>query len=198
MDTSALSHRFAAGAMGVFVALLCGAAQADESLPERIQAELGQRAPQVTTERSWVQPGIPAPQDSTGRPLSDMTGVSYRWWAGRGRSHIGFGLGTVGFVTQRPDESVASLRSAVPTLTVGWRYNVTSEAAFYADATSARRLAAESAPDLYNTKVGMEWKPAKSKFGFENRSLGIQLQSGYRMSLRVRSGGLGVYFRGQF
>ena len=98
-----------------------------------------------------------------------------------------------------PDGSgVGGLRGAVPAVTVGMRYRVSSEAAVYADATSARSLAADAAPGLYNTKVGMEWKPAKSKFGLEGRSLGIQLQSGYRMSLRLRSKGIGVYFRGKF
>jgi hypothetical protein len=198
MDTPARSSCITACVTLVFAASMAEVVQAEESLPERVQTGFELPAPQVTTERTRLQDSAAAPKDSTGRPLSDMTGVSYRWWSGSGRSHIGFGLGTVGFVTQRHDEAGGSLRGAVPTLTVGWRYRVSNEAAVYADATSARSLAAEASPGLYNTKVGMEWKPAKSRFGFENRSLGIQLQSGYRMSLRVKGGGLGVYFRGQF
>jgi len=92
----------------------------------------------------------------------------------------------------------AESRLSLPTVTVGVRYAVSGETAVYADATSARDLIANAAPGLYNTKVGMEWQPAKSRFGFEGRSLGIQLQSGYRMSLRVKSGGLGISFRGNF
>jgi hypothetical protein len=158
------------------------------------------REPRVTTERSFVPPGsTAAPLDATGRPYSEMSGVSVRWWARQGRSNFGLGLGvgTVGFVGTAIDGAVP-LRSAMPTVTVGVRYAVSGETAVYADATSARELAANAAPGLYNTKVGMEWQPAKSRFGFEGRSLGIQLQSGYRMSLRVKSGGVGVYFRGKF
>lgn len=158
------------------------------------------REPRVTTERSFVRSGSPAaPLDATGRPYSEMSGVSVRWWARPGRSNVGLGLGvgTVGFVGNPIDGSVP-LRGALPTVTLGVRYAVSGETAVYADATSARELVANAAPGLYNTKVGMEWQPAKSRFGLEGRSLGVQLQSGYRMSLRLRSKGIGIYFRGKF
>jgi hypothetical protein len=157
--------------------------------------------PRVTLERGSLANTLPAAQDAQGRPLTDVAGVSLRWWTRHGRADLGVGVGTLGLVDQRPDPQGLAhpmLRSTVPTLTVGWRYRMSGEAALYADATSARSLAADAMPDLYATKVGMEWKPAKSRFGFENRSLGIQMQSGYRMSLRARKGGLGVYFRGNF
>jgi hypothetical protein len=158
-------------------------------------AEAALRAPRVTTERSFALPGPAAPLDPSGRLYTDMSGVTVRWWARHGRSNLGLGVGTVGFVAPSPDGAVP-LRSALPTVTVGVRYAVSGETAVYADATRARDLLASAAPGLYNTKVGMEWQPAKSRFGFEGRSLGIQLQSGYRMSFRVKSGGLGIYFRG--
>lgn len=196
----------AASAVAV-LASLCPdvAASAEETLAERAermqQPERAVREPQFTAERAWLQDGALAPQDPTGRPLSDMAGVSYRWWARHGRANVGLGLGTVGFVTPNVEQQglgAGALRAAVPTLTFGLRYRVSDDTAVYADATSARMLATAAAPGLYNTKVGMEWQPAKSRFGFENRSLGVQLQSGYRMSLRVKSGGIGVYFRGKF
>ena len=172
---------------------------------ERVQAEREVhevRAPQITTERAWLQPGSATPQDASGRPYGEMAGVSYRWWAREGmhqhRTRRRYGrLPRAGWRTSG-DATTGALRGAVPTVTFGMRYRVSGETAVYADATSARALATDAAPGLYNTKVGMEWQPAKSRFGFENRSLGIQLQSGYRMSLRVKSGGLGVYFRGKF
>lgn len=183
-------------------------ASADETLAERAtsaandagEPRVTMSEPRVTSERSWVQPGAAAPLDASGRAYRDMAGVSVRWWARHGRADLGLGLGTVGFVAPPlPNGAgVGGLREAVPTVTLGMRYRVSSEAAVYADATSARSLAADAAPGLYNTKVGMEWKPAKSKFGLEGRSLGVQLQSGYRMSLRLRSRGIGVYFRGKF
>jgi hypothetical protein len=86
----------------------------------------------------------------------------------------------------------------VPTVTVALRFRVSPESAVYADASSARGLGGETAADYFNTKLGMEWKPAKSRFGLENRSVGIQFDSGYRISLGARKGGLGVYLRSQF
>ena len=168
------------------------------SLGERAALiEKALRAPRVTTERSFALPGGAAPVDLTGRPSTDMSGVTVRWWSRHGRANLGVGVGTVGFIAPSPD-GAAPLRSALPTVTVGVRYAVSGETAVYADAISARDLIASSAPGLYNTKVGMAWQPAKSRFGFEGRSLGIELQSGYRMSFRAKSGGLGIYFRGNF
>lgn len=176
------------------------AAADDEELSQgerAAPAEAAWRAPRVTTERSFVLPGGAAPLDPSGRPYTDMSGVTVRWWSRHGRSNLGVGVGMIGFVAPSPDGAVP-LRSALPTVTVGVRYAVSGETAVYADATSARDLIANAAPGLYNTKVGLEWQPAKSRFGFEGRSLGIQLESGYRMSFRLKSGGLGIYFRGNF
>jgi hypothetical protein len=153
-------------------------ARAQDSLVERAQAEREVREPHVTTERAWLQPGSPAPRDSSGRPYNEMAGVSYRWWARHGRANVGLGVGTVGFLAPDAEHlggSSGALHGAVPTVTFGMRYRVSGVTAVYADATSARALATDAAPGLYNTKVGMEWQPAKSRFGFENRSLGIQL-----------------------
>jgi hypothetical protein len=160
-------------------------------------AEGARHAPRVTTEHSFALPGSAAPLDSSGRPYTDMSGVTVRWWLRHGRSNFGVGLGTVGFVAPSVD-GAWPLRSALPTVTLGVRYAVSGETAVYADVTSARDLLAHAAPGLYRTKVGVDWQPAKSRFGFEGRSLGIQLQSGYRMSLRVKSGGVALYFRGHF
>jgi hypothetical protein len=179
------------------------------SVSERAQAQMAAGAqaqvaatfdePQVVAERARLEAGAAGPQDSAGRPITDMAGFGVRWWARHGRADFGVGVGTVAFVD--PADGVGppvAWRGALPTFTLGWRYHVAPDAAVYADATGARGLAAAASPELYNTKVGVEWQPAKSRFGFEGRSLGIQLQSGYRMSLRARKGGLGVYFRGKF
>ncbi len=48
------------------------------------------------------------------------------------------------------------------------------------------------------TRVGLEWMPAKSNFGLAQGALGLQLESGYRLSLKLRRGGPTVYLRGQF
>lgn len=158
--------------------------------------------PRITLERDRLLDTAAAPRDAQGRPVADVAGVSLRLWSRHGRSDLGVGVGTLGIFDLQPLPPGAggppSLRAARATVTLGWRYRLDGHTAVYADATSARHLAADAMPDLYATKVGMEWKPASSRFGFENRALGFQLQSGYRMSLRVKGGGLGVYFRGNF
>ena len=69
----------------------------------------------------------------------------------------------------------------------------------YADASGARRVSSDVRTDLYNTKLGMEWTTKKpSALGFEKGALGLQFDSGLRMSLRVRRGGIGMYLRSQF
>lgn len=187
------------GAICIAAASLCAPALAIEADP--LDAA-GVEPPRLTVERDRLVDAPAAPLDARGRPVGDVAGVSVRLWSRHGRSDIGIGLGALGFYDLQPlppgAEGPASLRATRPTVTLGWRFRLDGQTSFYADATSARRLATEAMPDLYATKVGMEWKPATSRFGFEHRSLGIQLQSGYRMSLRIRGGGVGVYFRGQF
>lgn len=157
-------------------------------------------APRVTFERARLAPDAPPALDRQGRELYELAGVSVRWWSRHGRSDLGFGVGTLGFVP-RPEVpgSTTTLLAPMPTVTLGWRYRVSGDTAVYADATGVRSWAGDGPmPGIVATKVGLEWKPARSRFGFEHRSIGFELQSGYRMSLRAKGGGLGVYLRGQF
>lgn len=155
--------------------------------------------PRVTFERSSLAPGNAPVLDRQGRELNEVAGVSLRWWSRHGRSDLGVGVGTLGFVPPADGPAGSGLLAPRPTLSVAWRYRLSGDTAVYADATGVHALAGDGPmPGIVNTKVGLEWKPATSRFGFENRSIGFQLQSGYRMSLRVRGGGVGVYLRGQF
>jgi hypothetical protein len=177
---------------GVRIAALLLAAGVPSSV-----AAADDAAPRVTFERAPLAAEIPPLRDAQGRALEEVAGVSLRWWARHGRTDVGVGVGTLGFVP-RADAGTALLGPR-PTVTLGWRYRLNGETAMFADATGVRALAGDGPmPGIVNTKVGLEWKPATSRFGFEHRSIGVQLQSGYRMSLRVRGGGLGVYLRGQF
>ena len=82
---------------------------------------------------------------------------------------------------------------------VGWRQRVGSTSAVYADASHAASMAsAEGVGRHTDAKVGVEWQGASSRLGFENGKLGFQFDSGYRMSLRLRKGLVGVYLRGHF
>jgi len=155
--------------------------------------------------------------DAFGRPYTEMGGLTYRWWLRRGRTDLGLGVGTVGYLVP-PVEGLGAgphsliyagshslgyagphtLAHPAPTVTLGLRYQVDDRSTVFADALGARRTYAEERSDLYKTKVGMEWKERKSRFGLEKGALGVQLDSGMRMSLRARKGAVGVYLRRQF
>ena len=164
--------------------------------------------PQVTLERGRLATDDSAARagdgDVHGRHAPvELAGVSYRWWVGRGASNFGLGLGAVGSMPPAPEARIPGTRQAVyaaSLLTLGWRYRVNGESTLFADASGARRFFSNDSPDRYTTKLGLEWKGKTSRFGIDggSRSLGLQLDSGYRMSLRVKRHGVAVHLRGQF
>lgn len=159
-------------------------------------------APQVTAERSRLIGADTLGVGADGRPSTELSGVSYRWWLSRGRSDVGVGVGALGRVITQPPGVIdggTSLAGSVPTVTVGWRYRVTNDSVVFADASGARGLGLNGNGNYVSTKLGAEWKSPVSRFGLDKRGhLGVRLDSGYRMSLRVRKSGIGVYVRGQF
>jgi hypothetical protein len=160
-------------------------------------------APTFTLERTRWPAGAPSSVvalDAAGRPLADAAGFSYRWWLRRGRADVGIGLGAIGRVVAPVEASgEATLAYAASTLTLGLRYQLTERSTLYADASGARRGQGEAGADLFATKLGVEWAGrSRSRLGFDKGAFGLLLDSGYRMSLRIRHGGLGIYVRGQF
>jgi hypothetical protein len=157
--------------------------------------------PEVSTLRAHVSSNGPVGLTTDGRTLSELAGVNYRVWMSHGRAGVGVGVGTLGYITPRPDgriEGPVALTGASPTVSVGLRYRVTPDSTVYADASGVRNLGTEAPANYVNTKVGMEWKPAKRSLGFDHGAIGMTLDSGYKLSLKPRHGGLGVYLRGQF
>ena len=155
-------------------------------------AALSTAPPKVTIEQARGGDGDRAP--------AQVGGMTYRWWVTHGASNFGLGLGTLGYVVPSPEAGgPASLVYSASVLTIGYRYQVNPRSTLFADASGARRFDADTA-DRYSTKVGVEWKASSSKLGLDgaSRSLAFQLDSGYRMSLKVRRNGVGVYLKGQF
>lgn len=132
-----------------------------------------------------------------GRAATEMVGVNYRLWMRHGRADVGIGFGPLGYVVQAPDHS-RTVIGAVPTITLGLRYRVSEEHLLFADATGARRLAGEPDGAYVATKIGVEWQPAKSSLGLAHGALGLQLDSGYRLMVKVRHGKPALYLRTQF
>ena len=157
--------------------------------------------PEVSAERVRVIPSEVAPSAPDGTPVSQVAAIDVRWWLLRGPASVRLGVGTLQLlhpVTDALSPSTLEPLSLLPTVSVGMRVLMPGRSALYADASGAMGLSPDTTTGLVRTKVGLEWKPAKSRLGLEEGRIGIQFDSGYRVSFRVRRGGLGVYLRGQF
>lgn len=152
---------------------------------------------EVTAVRSGLH-GPAAPHaGQQGSAGGEMAGVNYRMWMTHGRADIGVGLGSLGYVVPASD-GFSTVTGSVPTVTLGVRVRMSDQHMFFADASGARGLGADPAATYVNTTVGVEWKPARSTLGFEHGALGVQLDSGFRLSLKSRRGGPMLYLRNTF
>ena len=103
-----------------------------------------------------------------------------------------------------PPLAAASVRDRLsawpgaPASTVGPRWRLTGQRLLYADAKPTHGPGSDPAGAEITTRVGVEWMSAKPRLGLQQGSVGFQLESGYRMSLRTRHGGLALYLRGKF
>ena len=158
-------------------------------------------APRVTRVQVSADSASLRANAATAGASTELVGVSYRWWVSHGRSDVGVGVGTLGyrvtpFGALADDPRIST--GAAPMVSVAWRYRVSEQSVLHADASSARGLAANGG-DGYFTKIGVEWKAKpESRLGLDGSSLGLQLDSGLRMSMRLKKGGVGFYLRSKF
>ena len=156
---------------------------------------------EVTATRSRVLARPVALPQAGGRASNELAAVTYRVWQSHGRADVGAGVGTLGYLVPSSDRfagTPTALVGAVPAVSMGLRYRVTDEHALFADAYRARGAGASAAVAGYGSKLGVEWRPAKATLGLEQGALGMQLESGYRLSLKLRHGGPSLYLRGKF
>ena len=132
-----------------------------------------------------------------GRTGPEMAGINYRLWITQGRADVGVGLGSLGYVLPS-GEGHKTVVGAMPTVSIGMRYRMSEQHLLFADASGARGLGVDPSATLVTTKVGLEWKPARSRLGLEHGALGMQLDSGMRLSLKSRRGGPALYLRNTF
>jgi hypothetical protein len=197
----------------VLLACLCEVAAGQEALPlaayqdgvvlaNRIDDANPATSTEITTVRSHLSaPALPPGSGDGGRLSTELAGVNYRWWLSNGRAQLGVGVGTLGYLMPSPDgrlDGPRTLTGSVPTLSLGLRYHVSPQSHFFADASGVRGLGPDPSMAQVNTKVGVEWKPAKSRLGLEQGALGFHFDSGYKLSLKARHGGLGLYLRSTF
>ena len=134
-------------------------------------------------------------------PHAQRTSVGYRWWAGNGRVAFGAGVGAVSYSFAAPaglalDPSRPFNPMVGPVLTLGWRWRL-GTTTVYAD-TSAGYFAARDGLQQDFARNGVPWKVTQSRMGLDQGSFAVQFDSGYRMSLRPRRGGLAIMVRGTF
>ena len=144
-----------------------------------------------------VNSHVQAAASGGGRTGPEMAGINYRLWITQGRAGVGGGLGSLGYVLPSGD-GLRTVVGAVPTVSIGMRYRMSEQHLLFADASGARGLGGDPAVTQVTTKVGLEWKPARSSLGFEHGALGMQLDSGMHLSLKSRRGGPALYLRNTF
>lgn len=195
------SGRFLAIGLAGLLASGAPSAQERDDVPETgawtIRPGLESHRDRLADERTLTPAG-------TGLAQREWSQVDMRMWATRGRQSLGIGLGAVTNATLAPatgqDPARLIGQQVGPALTVGWRARFGEDTTLYADtSTMPGRLVgdADNRP-YFSTRGGVDWKLSESKFGFDRGRLSMRLDSGYRMSLRLRSGGVGFMLRGQF
>ena len=92
----------------------------------------------------------------------------------------------------------AGRTGALPAASIARHDRISDRHLLFANATRARGLGAEPATGDISAKLGIEWKPSRSTLGFEHGAIGVQLDSGLRLSLKSRRGGPVLYLRNSF
>lgn len=132
----------------------------------------------------------------------ESSSIGYRWWASSGRVAFGLGVGTVTHSVVAPaigsEPERLTGQTGGPAVTVGWRLRLSDQSTIYADTSATQGLGQNPAAAYYTTRGGVEWKTHKSRLGFDRGSVAMQLDSGYRLSLRTRRGGVALVLRGSF
>ena len=145
-------------------------------------------------------PNLAALPAAAGATRAELSEISRRWWLSHERADIGVGLGTAAYIVPAGDarDGQSTFRNAVAALSVGMRYRVSPESAVYADASNAPGLYGKGS-DAYSAKVGVEWHGVpRTGWGFMQGGVGLRMDSGKTMTMRVKGGGLGVYLRSKF
>ena len=197
---SIATRRHAAALLSVLVGGAVSAQATDEGFAT---APPDNPAPRVTRVQVSADTASLRANAATAGASTELVGVSYRWWVSHGRSNVGVGLGTLGyrvtpFGALADDPRIST--GAAPMVSVAWRYRVSDQSVLHADASSARGLAVNGG-DGYFTKIGVEWKAKPETLlglGLDGSSLGLQLDSGLRMSMRLKKGGVSFYLRSKF
>jgi hypothetical protein len=139
-----------------------------------------------------IEPATPVPWSAS----AEFSGGSYRWSLSRGALDIGLRFETpsrAGFGVDSHLEMPGAPLQTLPALSLGLRSDDPPPAVGW-----LRRSAGfEPAPGT-SRWVGVEWKPAESQVMFIRQGLGVRLGGDDRLSMRLKRGSLGIYFKRSF
>lgn len=134
---------------------------------------------------------------------TDLTELSAQRWMHNGRASVGVGAGSVALVN-RPNGLLpgayadgATTQGSGTLLMLGLRYRTSPQSSLYADAARVRGLGL-AGDDQVVSKVGIEFKAARSNWNIGYGGLGMRLAGDARMTVKLRRGGLAVSMRREF
>lgn len=132
-------------------------------------------------------------------PSAEWSGGFYRWSLSHGALGIGFNFdmaARAGRFGDARSEPTGPLFASLQSVSVGL-HRVRSGSSSNAGTLLDRAGGIETS-DAYVSKVGVEWKPAQSQVNFLREGLGIRLDGGNRMTVRLRKGVVGLYLLRNF
>jgi hypothetical protein len=202
MYASIRRHSLTAAALSA--ALVGGVARADDELPV-----VGVDGRPIALAKSSTELHRADVASLDGRNLpgyrSDLSAVEVQHWVNNGRAGIGAGVGGVtlverptGVVPGRFSDSGAALSArSGTTLMFGLRYRTTQDSSVYASATHLSGLGLAN-DDRVVSKVGVEFKAARSNFMIDYGGLGMHFAGDTRMTVKLRRSGVAIGMRRSF
>ena len=170
-------------------------------LPLAISAAAPALAEETPVESAAPEPLVipssrPAKRWSTSAEVD--TG-SYRVSLSRGKLDIGVGFDAPTHPTQATSTTVRStdptrpIVPTVPSLSVGLRSTTSGPPA----SSLIERAGDAAAPPASTRRVGLEWKPVQSRV-FVRGGLGLRLSGDDQVTMKLRSGRVGIYMKSTF
>ena len=188
---------------GLALLLSAGRAPADE-LPVAAPAEAPAVDPTAShrsesvpaVDSTWRDPASPSPSRSARRwsTSAEVDSNSYRLSLSRGKLDLGVGFDAPAGAGTRAVRSVdpaGPIVPALPSLSVGLR-SVTAGSPLN---SLIARASADGATPAATQRVGLEWKPAQSSVFVRG---GLRLTGDERVTMKVRSGRVGLYMKRTF
>jgi hypothetical protein len=156
-------------------------------------------APAAALDTTWRDASAP-PSARAGKRWSTSAEVdsnSYRLSLSRGKLDMGLGFDTVPQATTttaaRATDPSRPIVPALPSLSVGLR----STTAGPPPNSLIERATDVQAPAASTRRVGLEWKPVQSRV-FVRGGLGLRLSGDDQVTMKLRSGRVGLYMKSTF